>query len=172
MFENLKSILGRIDAECVELTHEVLASVDRELAKVKGEVTSFLDAIKAHLTQYPEPIFAILRRIKPILLFENYALVTRFEDVQEVLARDDVFLVIYGKKMRVVTGGEDFFSRHAEFARVHARRLPHAQRGSPGRYPWQNRPLRAENGGRSGGCGGRPAGRRAVEQDSAGTLDC
>ncbi len=109
MFENLKSILGKIDAESVELTHEVMESVDRELAKIKGEVTSFLDAIKAHLTQYPEPIFAVLRRIKPILLFENYALVTRFEDVQEVLSRDDVFLVIYGKKMRVVTGGEDFF---------------------------------------------------------------
>ncbi|HEY6339056.1 MAG TPA: cytochrome P450 [Candidatus Sulfotelmatobacter sp.] len=109
MFENLKSILSRIDEECVELTHDVLNSVDRELAKAKGEVTSFLAGIKAHLTQYPEPIFAILRRIKPILLFENYALVTRFEDVQEVLARDEVFLVTYGEKMRIVTGGQDFF---------------------------------------------------------------
>jgi cytochrome P450 len=109
MFENLKSTLGRIDAECVELTHEVLDSVDRELAKVEGEATSFLNGLKAHLTQYPEPIFAILRRIKPILLFKNYALVTRFADVQEVLARDEVFLVTYGEKMKVVTGGEDFF---------------------------------------------------------------
>jgi cytochrome P450 len=109
MFENLKNMLGRIDAECVELTHEVLDSVDRELAKVQSEVMSFLDGIKAHLTRYPEPIFAILRRIKPILLIKNFALVTRFEDVQEVLARDDVFLVTYGEKMRVVTGGQDFF---------------------------------------------------------------
>lgn len=109
MFENLKRILSRIDEECVELTHDVLNSVDREIAQVKGEVTSFLAAIKAHYTQYPEPIFALLRRIKPILLFENYALVTRFEDVQEVLARDEVFLVTYGEKMRVVTGGQDFF---------------------------------------------------------------
>ena len=109
MFENLKNILGRIDEESVELTHDVMNSVDRELAAVKDEVTTFLAAIKAHFTQYPEPIFAILRRIKPILLFENYALVTRFEDVQEVLARDEVFLVTYGEKMRVVTGGQDFF---------------------------------------------------------------
>jgi cytochrome P450 len=109
MFENLKSTLGRIDAECVELTHEVLDSVDRELAKVQSEAMSFLDGLKAHLAQYPEPIFAILRRIKPILLIKNYALVTRFEDVQEVLARDNVFLVTYGEKMRVVTDGEDFF---------------------------------------------------------------
>src|SRR5260370_32174771 len=70
---------------------------------------SFLDGLKAHLIGYPEPIFAILRRIKPILLIKNYALVTRFEDVQEVLARDEVFLVTYGEKMRVVTGGRDFF---------------------------------------------------------------
>jgi cytochrome P450 len=109
MFENLKSTLGRIDAECVELTREVLDSVDHELAKVQSEAMSFLEGLKAHLTQYPEPIFAILRRIKPILLIKNYALVTRFEDVQEVLARDEVFLVTYGEKMRVVTGGEDFF---------------------------------------------------------------
>jgi cytochrome P450 len=109
MFENLKTTLGRIDAECVELTREVLDSVDRELAKIQSETMSFLDGLKAHLLRYPEPIFAILRRIKPILLIKNYALVTRFEDVQEVLARDQVFLVTYGEKMRVVTGGEDFF---------------------------------------------------------------
>jgi cytochrome P450 len=109
MFENLKSILGRIDKECVELTHEVLDSVDREIVKVQSEAMSFLDGIKAHLIRYPEPIFAILRRIKPIVVIKNYALVTRFEDVQEVLARDEVFLVTYGEKMRIVTGGEDFF---------------------------------------------------------------
>jgi cytochrome P450 len=109
MFENLKSALGRIDAECVELTHEVLDSVDRELAKVQSEAMSFLDGLKTHLIRYPEPIFAILRRIKPIVLVKNFALVTRFEDVQEVLARDDVFQVTYGEKMRVITGGQDFF---------------------------------------------------------------
>jgi cytochrome P450 len=109
MFENLKNVLDRIDQDVDELTHEVLDSVDRELAQVKDETMSFLEGIKAHLTQYPEPIFAILRRIKPILLFENYALVTRFNDVQEVLARDEVFQVTYGQKMMKVTGGENFF---------------------------------------------------------------
>jgi cytochrome P450 len=109
MFENLKSVLQRIDAECGELTHEALHAVDRELAKVQGEAMSFLDGLKAHAIQHPEPIFAILRRIKPILLIKNFALVTRFDDVQEVLARDDVFQVTYGEKMRVITGGQDFF---------------------------------------------------------------
>jgi cytochrome P450 len=36
-------------------------------------------------------------------------LVTRFEDVEEVLARDEVFQVTYGQKMKVVTGGQNFF---------------------------------------------------------------
>jgi cytochrome P450 len=36
-------------------------------------------------------------------------LVTRFNDVQEVLARDEVFQVTYGQKMMKVTGGENFF---------------------------------------------------------------
>lgn len=109
MFESLESALGRLDAQCVELTHDALSSVDRELAKVQGEAMAFLDGLKAHAIRYPEPIFAILRRIKPIVLIKNLALVTRFEDVQEVMARDDVLLVTYGQKMRVVTGGEDFF---------------------------------------------------------------
>lgn len=109
MFENLTSALTRIDAECVELTKDVLESVDRELAKVQSEAMSFLDGLKAHLVRYPEPIFAILRRVKPILILKNFALVTRFEDVQEVLARDQVFQVTYGEKMRAVTGGDNFF---------------------------------------------------------------
>src|SRR5580704_8552839 len=109
MFENLKNTLQRIDAECGEVTHEVLNTVERELVNVQDEAMSFLDGLKAQAVQHPEPIFALLRRIKPILLIKNFALVTRFDDVQEVLARDDVFQVLYGEKMRVVTGGQDFF---------------------------------------------------------------
>jgi len=112
MFENLKGALTKIDADCVELNRDVLDCVDREIGKAKDvqdEAMSFLDGLKAHLVQYPEPMFALLRRVKPILLIKNFALVTRFEDVQEVLAHDDVFLVTYGEKMRVVTGGGNFF---------------------------------------------------------------
>ncbi len=84
MFENLK-----LDAE-------------RDMA-------DFLDQIKQHVIREPEPVFAVLRQVKPILMVKDTALVTRFEDVQEVLARDQVFQVTYGKKMQVVTGGRNFF---------------------------------------------------------------
>ena len=79
------------------------------LAAVKGDLTAFLDGVKQHLIRDPEPVFAVLRSVKPILIVKNYALVTRFEDVQEVLARDQVFQVTYGQKMEVVTGGGNFF---------------------------------------------------------------
>lgn len=85
------------------------AAVEHVLASAQSEAMTFLDHLKAHVAQNPEPLFAVLRRVKPILMVKNVALVTRFEDVQEVLARDDVFQVTYGTKMRVITGGQDFF---------------------------------------------------------------
>ena len=85
------------------------AAVEHVLAAAQSDAMTFLDHLKAHIVQNPEPLFAVLRRVKPILIVKNVALVTRFEDVQEVLARDDVFHVTYGEKMRVITGGQDFF---------------------------------------------------------------
>ncbi len=108
-FENFSNTLSRLDAQCGELAHQAQDSIDSELAKVQGEAMSFLDGLKADAIRNPEPIFAVLRRIKPILLVKGSALVTRFEDVQEVLSRDNVFQVVYGPKMRVITGGNDFF---------------------------------------------------------------
>jgi len=80
-----------------------------ELKVIEDDVMGFVDRLKAHFTEDPEPIFAILRMIKPILIFKNTAIVTRYEDVQEVLSRDDVFHVTYEEKMEVVTGGQNFF---------------------------------------------------------------
>lgn len=59
----------------------------------------------AHLTL----IFGVLRFLKPIVVVKNYALVTRFDDIQEVMARDDTFHVTYQAKMEKVTTGENFF---------------------------------------------------------------
>jgi cytochrome P450 len=85
------------------------AEGEAALHHVEDDLMGEIDKIKAHLLDNPEPLFDVLRRVKPILLVKNIALVTRFEDVQEVLARDDIFQVTYGPKMRVITGGQDFF---------------------------------------------------------------
>jgi cytochrome P450 len=79
------------------------------LTSVQSEAMLFLDHLKQQLLQNPEPVLAVLRRVKPILIVKNTALVTRYEDVQEVLARDDVFQVTYQQKMEVIGNGGNFF---------------------------------------------------------------
>jgi cytochrome P450 len=96
--ENLEKGLKRIEAEGAGA-----------LANVQGDAMSLLDHLKQHLLQNPEPVFAVLRRLKPILIVKNTALVTRFEDVQEVLSRDGVFQVTYKEKMEVIGDGSNFF---------------------------------------------------------------
>jgi len=85
------------------------ASNSFRLAHIESDAMEMLERMKQHALDNPEPVFAILRRIKPVLIVKNVALVTRFDDVQDVLVRDDIFQVTYGKKMRVVTDGNDFF---------------------------------------------------------------
>lgn len=98
LVDKLKSAFGRGEAEGLAA-----------LGELETDVRSFLDGLKQHLIQNPEPLFAVLRDVKPILIFKNTALVTRFEDVQEVLSRDDVFQVTYQEKMKIVGGGTNFF---------------------------------------------------------------
>ncbi len=54
-------------------------------------------------------VFSILRTVKPTAVFKGNAVVTRFDDVTEVLDRDWVFQVPYAEKMHKVTDGSNFF---------------------------------------------------------------
>lgn len=54
-------------------------------------------------------VFSILRCVKPNVVFKGNALITRYEDVTEVLERDWVFQVPYAEKMHKVTNGSNFF---------------------------------------------------------------
>jgi cytochrome P450 len=96
--EKLKGGIARIEAEGMHV-----------LAEVQNEAMIFLDQIKQHLTQNPEPVFALLRRLAPVLVVGNTALVTRYEDVQEVLSREAVFQVTYTQKMEIIGDGANFF---------------------------------------------------------------
>ncbi len=98
LIEDLKSQLQRVESDGAAA-----------LKNAEINIGSFVDHLKKHTLQYPEPVFAVLRKTKPILLFKNTAIVTRFADVQEVLTRDDVFQVPYKEKMVIVTGGDNFF---------------------------------------------------------------
>ncbi|MCU1293874.1 MAG: yjiB, partial [Bryobacterales bacterium] len=109
LFETLRKALERVNLEFGDRVHEAENALHQELATAQQDLSAFLEKVKAHTIQHPEPIFALLRRLKPILIVKDFALVTRFEDVQEVLSRDQIFQVTYGHKMRVITGGNDFF---------------------------------------------------------------
>jgi len=58
-------------------------------------------------------LFSIARNLFPILLVtyrgKKFALVTRYDDVQEVLLRPNVFDVIYEPKIRVLMDGDNIF---------------------------------------------------------------
>ena len=54
-------------------------------------------------------IFSILRWVKPNVVVKGNAVITRFEDVTEVLDRHWVFQVPYAEKMGKVTNGHNFF---------------------------------------------------------------
>ncbi len=49
-------------------------------------------------------IFKILRAVQPVLVFRNFALVTRYQDVVDALAADDVFGTTNDQQLRDVTG--------------------------------------------------------------------
>ena len=98
LIDDLKSQLQQLESDSAGALHAA-----------EGNIGAFVDHMKQHTLQYPEPVFAVLRKVKPILMFKNTAIVTRFADVQEVLQRDDVFQVPYKEKMQIVTGGNNFF---------------------------------------------------------------
>lgn len=70
---------------------------------------TLVDRLKTWAANNLPFIFSVLRTLKPILALKEFALVTRFDDVQEVLSRPDVFGVTYAEKMSVVTDGGNFF---------------------------------------------------------------
>jgi len=70
---------------------------------------SLTDKLKAWALSHIDLLLAILRVVKPILQIKQLVIVTRFEDVQEVLSRDHAFNVTYEEKMRAITNGSNFF---------------------------------------------------------------
>lgn len=68
-----------------------------------------LEAITDWATENLGKLFTLLRIVKPITVIGGTAIVTRFDDVEEILSRDDVFHVPYAEKMGVVTNGSNFF---------------------------------------------------------------
>ena len=88
---------------------QIMTNSHFDLTTVQSDLMAFLNTLEQHALADPEPVFAVLRRLRPVFLVKNVALVTLYADVQDVLVQDQVFGVPYGPKMRIVTDGPDFF---------------------------------------------------------------
>lgn len=67
------------------------------------------------LAKLTQPLFdnpqwwlGFLRRFWPVPKFRNCALLTRYDDVRDALARQQVFTVSFGPKMEELNGGPNF----------------------------------------------------------------
>jgi cytochrome P450 len=88
------SVVGELE----DLGRRVGADVDRFVREGKHE-------LQEHLTEHPQPLFALLRTVKPVLLIHDIAIVTRYDDVVEVLNDDEAFGVEpYSLKMNSLAG--------------------------------------------------------------------
>lgn len=67
------------------------------------------DTLQTIAEKHFGPISCILRHFLPILKVGELTVVSRFDDVQEVLSRPDAFGVTYAEKMGIVTAGSNFF---------------------------------------------------------------
>ncbi len=88
------SALGELE----DLGRRIGADVERFVSEGKQE-------LEHHLRDHPQPLFALLRTLKPVLVIHDIAIVTRYADVLAVLDDDDAFGVEpYGVKMRALAG--------------------------------------------------------------------
>lgn len=73
------------------------------------EQNSLAARAKTWLATHLDQLFPIFRLVKPNIMLGGKAIITTFDDVQEVLSRNDVFHVPYAEKMFKVTNGSNFF---------------------------------------------------------------
>lgn len=84
--------------ELEELGGKIGADVGRFVREGRQE-------LEQHAQEHPQPLFALLRTLKPVLLIHDIAIVTRYSDVVEVLTNDQSFSVEpYTGKMRALAG--------------------------------------------------------------------
>jgi cytochrome P450 len=107
-------ILGAAFAAVGRLIGMALASVFGSGGTAKSRLTARLTAPAGQRV-----VFDLLRAALPNLVLRRRfvtaydnggtAVVTRFDDVKDVLARDEDFEVVYGPRMMQITGGQNFF---------------------------------------------------------------
>lgn len=90
-----------------------LASTPNNFSKKWAMYMDFSTRIKTWIGNWVSNhlpfIFGLLRTFKPNLVLKEFALITRYSDVQEALSRPDALGVTYADKMIKITAGSNFF---------------------------------------------------------------
>jgi len=121
LLEHLQNAWRRFEQEISgaarDVEQAVIDAVRIGLTDVEEEGAKFIAGLKTYDEEHPREILALLRQLQPILIAKGYAVVTRLDDVKEVLSRDDVFDVPYAERMELITNGENFFLGMADSPR-------------------------------------------------------
>ncbi len=112
LLDELHELGERVEGDAERGFHEAAAMIER------------------HAIEHPQPLFALLRTVKPVLLIHGIAVVTRYDDVVEVLTHDEAFGVepYRGKMLRLagdfILGTDDSpaYERAISILRLGARR--------------------------------------------------
>ncbi|MBA3666618.1 MAG: cytochrome P450 [Sphingomonas sp.] len=85
-------------------------------ARVAAKKPGIGSAVISYLLDHPYAIYAFARRFWPIVVIRGWAFISRYEDVIEVLKRQDVFAVPFGPKIELLNGGPNFLLGMADGA--------------------------------------------------------
>jgi len=97
-------VAERLDESSKDVREDISEVVSRGLSTVREDLDGLTAKLKGLAFEHTDEIFAILRRIRPIVVHKDVAIITRFDDVQEVLALGDVFQTLYEPKLQAVSG--------------------------------------------------------------------
>jgi len=112
-------VAERLDERSKDVREDVSEAVSRGISTVRDDLDGLTDKLKSFAFEHTDEIFAILRRIKPIVVHKDVAIITRFDDVQEVLAHGRIFQTLYPPKLEAVGGrGSIGGPNDAEYMRI------------------------------------------------------
>lgn len=94
----------RVQGQSITFLEEIETLAKTWAGNVNQMALHSFAALEKHIREHPEPLFALLREVRPILVIHGFAVVTRYEDVWEVLNHPTEFNVPYAPKMKAITG--------------------------------------------------------------------
>ena len=100
----IKYFKGILEAQNAQKPVSQLPRFDLGRLRADG----FASRIVNKLLDDPRWILSLFRRFWPIFRFRNFVLVTRNDDVRDILERQDEFQTPYGPEMTEIAGGSNF----------------------------------------------------------------